>query len=74
MSGKQNYKTSNIGTFYAKNIFRFDGFCDFEFFSGSENLACGSFAVSFATGGVNRKLQNQEKQSRGKINFGRQKN
>ena len=68
MSGKQNYKNNTINRFYAQNIFCFNVFCEFEFFSGAENVAFGNLAVPVATGSVNRTLQNYQKQ-----NFRRQK-
>ena len=38
MAGKQNYKNNKIFTNYTQNIFCFDVFCAFEFFSGAENF------------------------------------
>ena len=38
MSGKQNHKNNKISSNYTQNIFCFDVFCDFEFFSGAENF------------------------------------
>ena len=68
MSGKQNHKNNKILTNYTQIIFCFDVFCAFGFFSGSENFGFDVFAVSFATGSVNRKLQKHQNQ-----NFQRQK-
>ena len=79
MSGKQYYKnyTKCIknDTFYSDIIFSFGDFICFGAWNNCfRDFVFFGVAISFGTGAVNRKLQNQEKQSRGKINFGRQKN
>ena len=79
MSGKQYYKNYakciKNNTFYSEIIFCFG---DFIFLVLEIIVFAISFffgvAISFGTGAVNRKLQNEEKQNREKINFRRQKN
>ena len=60
MSENQNYKNCT------QNIFCFDDFCDFEFFSDAGNSAFrvfvfGNFAFFFGTGAARRKIQNRKK-------------
>ncbi len=62
------YRTTSTETYtnHAQFIFCFGVFDDFLFFSCSQNyffgvLVFSNFAISFATGGVNRKLQNWKK-------------